>query len=363
MTMFKPAVKHESKLRLAIAGPSGSGKTYSALAIGTALGKTAVVDTEHGSAAKYADLFPFDVLEMSAPFHPDRFVEAINAASGAGYDVLIIDSLSHAWNGAGGLLEIVDQIAGRMKTSNSFAAWKDATPIQNALIEAIVGSRIHIIATMRSKQEYVLEQVERNGRTISQPKKVGMAPVQRDSMEYEFDVYLDMTIENDAIVQKTRCPQIAGAVFSKPGAELAATLREWLSGVPAPEKPAAPKSGNGVRWIDIPEKMPPSEIPMTGRDDHEHHISPGAEIQTLNEYENRVYIGKPAEFFKAAADWIGCTEQDAKDGLRKLGYAALDKQPMERVKQLRQLHNAMLLPDQRPLFDDEAVADGAYSEA
>ncbi len=343
MTMFKPAVKHESKLRLAIAGPSGSGKTYSALAIGTALGKTAVVDTEHGSAAKYADIFPFDVLEMDAPFHPDRFVDAINAAAGAGYDVLIIDSLSHAWNGAGGLLEIVDQIARRMKTSNSFAAWKDATPIQNALIEAIVGARVHIIATMRSKQEYVLEQVERNGRTVSQPKKVGMAPVQRDSMEYEFDVYLDMTIENDAIVQKTRCPQIAGAVFNKPGADLAATFREWLSGAPAPEKPAAPKvqvNGNG-------------QVGETN----------GTGIQTLNDYENRVYIGKPAEFFKAAADWIGCTEDDAKEGLRKLGYAALDKQPMERVKQLRQLHNAMLLPDQRPLFDDEAVAEGAYSEA
>ncbi|MBK9292826.1 MAG: ATP-binding protein, partial [Bacteroidetes bacterium] len=236
MTLFKPAVKHESKLRLAIAGPSGSGKTYSALAIGTALGKTAVVDTEHGSAAKYADRFPFDVLEMEAPFHPDRFVEAIAAAANAGYEVLIIDSLSHAWNGAGGLLEIVDQIAKRMKTANSFAAWKDATPIQNALIEAIVGARIHIIATMRSKQEYVLEQVERNGRTINQPKKVGMAPVQRDSMEYEFDVYLDMTIENDAIVQKTRCPALSGQVINKPGTQLATILREWLSGAPAPTR-------------------------------------------------------------------------------------------------------------------------------
>ena len=168
-------------------------------------------------------------------------MEAINAASTAGYDVLIIDSLSHAWNGAGGLLEIVDQIAKRMKTANSFAAWKDATPIQNALIEAIVGARIHIIATMRSKQEYVLEQVERNGRTVSQPKKVGMAPVQRDSMEYEFDVYLDMTIENDAIVQKTRCPSLTGQEINKPGEQLATMLREWLSGAPAPVAPPQPK--------------------------------------------------------------------------------------------------------------------------
>jgi phage recombination protein Bet len=87
-------------------------------------------------------------------------------------------------------------------------------------------------------------------------------------------------------------------------------------------------------------------------------------IQTLNDYENRVYTDKPAVFFKVASDWIGCAEDDAKEGLRKLGYAALDKEPMERVKQLRRLHNAMLLPDQRPLFDDDtAVAKGAYSEA
>lgn len=237
MTMFKKAIKTEAKLRLAIAGPSGSGKTYSALAIGTALGdKVAVVDTEHGSASKYADLFDFDVLEMHAPFHPDRFVVAMEEAASAGYDVLIIDSLSHAWNGPGGLLEIVDQIGKRMKTSNSFAAWKDATPIQNNLIESIVAAPVHVIATMRSKQEYVLESVERNGRTVSVPRKVGMAPVQRDSMEYEFDVYFDMDVENNAIVQKTRCPALTGKVFSKPGEDVAAMLQEWLHGEPAPPK-------------------------------------------------------------------------------------------------------------------------------
>ena len=233
--MFKKAIKHESKLRLAIAGPSGSGKTYSALAIGTELGgNVALVDTEHGSASKYADLFAFDVLEMEAPFHPDRFIEAIEAAGQAGYDVLIIDSLSHAWNGPGGLLELVDQFAKRTKSANTFAAWKDATPIQNRLIEAIVGAKLHIIATMRSKQEYVIEQVQRGDRTISVPKKIGMAPVQRDSMEYEFDVYLDMDIENNAIVQKTRCPALSGQVISKPGKPLADTLKTWLSGAPQP---------------------------------------------------------------------------------------------------------------------------------
>jgi len=239
---FRKAVKHEAKLRLAIAGPSGAGKTYTSLAVATALagaGRVAVIDTEHGSAAKYASEFPFDVLELRPPFHPDRFVEAIRAAGDAGYDVLIIDSLSHAWNGEGGLLDVVEEISRRMKTSNTFAAWKDATPIQNRMIEAIVGAPMHVIGTMRSKQEYVLEQVERNGRTVTTPRKVGMAPVQRDSTEYEFDIYLDMDIENNAIVQKTRCPALTGRVLPKPGADLASILRDWLSGEPAPDPRAA----------------------------------------------------------------------------------------------------------------------------
>ena len=235
--MFKKAVKHESKLRLAIAGPSGSGKTYTALAVGTALGKVAFADTEHGSASKYADLFDFDVVNIQPPFHPDKFVEVIKQAAAMGYDVVILDSLTHAWNGSGGLLEVVDEIAKRMKTVNTFAAWKDATPIQNRLVDSIVTAPIHVIATMRSKQEYVLEQVEQNGRKVNIPRKLGMAPIQRDGLEYEFDVYLDMDIDNNAIVAKTRCTVLQGKVISRPGANLAETLQDWLSGEALPPPP------------------------------------------------------------------------------------------------------------------------------
>lgn len=223
--MFQKAIKEQAKLRLAIAGPSGSGKTYTALAVGTTLGRVAFVDTEHGSASKYADLFEFDVLNLEPPFHPARFVEAIRAAEAAGYDVVILDSLSHAWNGPGGVLEIVEQAAKRFK-GNSYVGWQEGTPAHNSLIEGIVGARLHVIGTMRSKQEYVL--IERNGKTA--PQKVGMAPVQRDGLEYEFDVFLDMDIENNAIVSKTRCPALTGAVIKRPGADLAGTLRDWLSG-------------------------------------------------------------------------------------------------------------------------------------
>ena len=240
--MFRPAVKQEAKLRLAIAGPSGSGKTYTALAVGTALGdRVAVVDTEHGSASKYADIFDFDVVNFTAPFHPNRFIEAIHNAEDAGYDVVILDSVSHAWNGAGGLLEIVDTAAKKYK-GNTYMAWSEGTPLQNRLVEAIVGSTIHIIATMRSKQDYVL--IERNGKQI--PQKVGMAPIQRDGFEYEFDLFLEKDIENNAIVSKTRCPELAGAVITRPGSDLALKLLEWLKGVKPPSNKELMKMAKGA---------------------------------------------------------------------------------------------------------------------
>jgi DNA polymerase III delta prime subunit len=227
--MFKKAVKHEAKLRLAIAGPSGSGKTYTALALATSLGsKVAYIDTEHNSASKYADLFDFDVMNMTSPYHPDKFSDGIKSAVNGGYDVVVLDSLSHAWSGSGGLLQIVDHASKKFK-GNSYAGWSEGTPIQDRLIEAIVSANIHVICTMRSKQDYIL--VEKNGRQT--PQKVGMAPVQRDGFEYEFDIFLDMDTENNAIVSKTRCSEIAGALIPKPGKELADILAEWLSGVKA----------------------------------------------------------------------------------------------------------------------------------
>jgi hypothetical protein len=234
--MFKPAVKETAKLRLVIAGPSGSGKTYTGLAIAAALAngdKVAFVDTEHGSASKYADIFAFDVAEMHPPFHPDKFVAAINEAAAAGYSVVILDSLTHAWSGTGGVLDLVDEAAKRSRSGNTYMAWKEGTPVQNRLIDAIVGAPIHVIATMRSKTEYALV-ANTNGK--QEPKKIGMAPEQRQGFEYEFDVALDMDIDNNAIVSKTRCPALTGRVFNKPGADVAGILATWLKGAtPAPK--------------------------------------------------------------------------------------------------------------------------------
>jgi hypothetical protein len=246
MSAFKKAVKSKAKLRMAIAGPSGSGKTYTGLALATSLangGGVALVDTEHGSASKYADVFSFDVLEMHPPFHPDKFVQAINDAAQAGYDVIVLDSLTHAWSGTGGMLDIVDEMTKRSQSKNSYMAWKDGTPIQNKLIDSIVGAPIHVIATMRSKQDFVQEKDDRGKTTI---KKVGMAPQQRDGFEYEFDVVFDMDIDNNGIVSKTRCPALNGRVFGKPGRDVANILVEWLDGEPVqPEQSKGALSGNG----------------------------------------------------------------------------------------------------------------------
>mgnify|MGYP006353164073 CR=1 FL=1 len=197
--MFQKAIKSESKLRLAITGPSGAGKTFTALTIASEFGKVALVDTEHGSASKYADRIPFDDVKVTAPFNPLRIINMIDEAVSGGYDVLIIDSLTHFWTGSGGLLDMVDDF-GKAVRGNTFAGWKQGTPIQNQLVEHIIACPIHIIATMRSKTEYVLTSNEKGKQT---PVKLGMAPIQRDGIEYEFDLVLDMDYENNAVVSKT----------------------------------------------------------------------------------------------------------------------------------------------------------------
>lgn len=259
---FKKATKYQLYSRIALIGPSGSGKTFTALKLMTYLvpgGRIAVVDTEHGSASKYADLFDFDVLELTN-FNPQNYIDAIKAAEAAGYAGLNIDSMSHAWMGVGGALEMVDKATARSQSKNSFAAWKDITPLQNALIEACLSAKLHLIVTMRTKTEYVVEKDEKTGK--SSVRKVGLAPIQRDGLEYEFDVVADMDINNNFIVSKSRCPALTGAVINKPGEEVAKILNAWLAAgvemppepepaptppaqTTAPQPPIAPTNGNG----------------------------------------------------------------------------------------------------------------------
>lgn len=239
--MFEKATRKQSRLRLALVGPSGSGKTYSALAIATGLGKRiAVIDTERGSASKYAGLFDFDQMQLET-FHPQRYVDAITEAGKAGYDVLIIDSLSHAWIGKEGALDLVDSAAKRSKPGSSFNAWRDVTPLHNAMIDSILGSPLHVIVTLRTKTEYVVEKDERTGKSV--PRKVGVAPVQREGTEYEFDVVGELDLQNALTIGKSRCPGLTGTVLSHPGTDFGRTLAEWLSDGAPPAVIA--QGGNG----------------------------------------------------------------------------------------------------------------------
>jgi len=190
---FEKAMRKKARLRLALTGPSGSGKTYSALLIAKGIGgKIAVVDTEKGSASLYSDIADFDVLELEPPFSPERFIEAINAAEQAGYDTIIIDSITHEWGGVGGCLELVDTIAKTKFRGNSWSAWSEINPRHRLFLDAILRTSMHVIATMRSKTETA--QVEENGR--KKVAKLGMKSEQRDGVEYEFTTVLDIVHES-----------------------------------------------------------------------------------------------------------------------------------------------------------------------
>ncbi len=243
MGLFQRAEKKQAKLRMAIHGPSGSGKTRSALEIAKYLvpgGRIAVIDTESGSASKYSDKVPFDAGNITKDYNPNILIKALAEAATDGFDVTIVDSVSHFWNGTGGFLELVDEEVKKQKArggkGDSFNAWKILDPLYRKMVQAIITSPMHIIVTMRAKQEYVKEQ-DGNGKTTV--RKVGMAPEMRDSFQYEADVEGMLDIEHNLVIGKTRCDEIDGKVFHKPGKDVADILRAWLSdGAPAaPEAP------------------------------------------------------------------------------------------------------------------------------
>lgn len=244
---FQKATKKKLKLRCALEGPPGSGKTYTALSIGRALvgdaGRIAVIDTERGSASKYSDEFEFDVVELDS-FAPATFVRMIREAEQAGYDLLIIDSLSHAWMGTDGMLDQVDKIAKRKQLSSTFAAWKDANPQERELWDTMLACGMHLIATLRTKTEYVVDEVvDRDGKKRVVPRKIGTAPIQREGLEYEFDVVADIDMDHNMVISKTRCKALTDGIFPRAGADVAAVLRSWLGHeeAPAPPEPAEAK--------------------------------------------------------------------------------------------------------------------------
>lgn len=198
---LRQSMRRAAKMRLALAGASGSGKTYSSLLIAYGMtgdwSKIAVIDSENCSADLYAHLGGYQVLTLEN-YAPETYIEAIGICEQAGAEVIIIDSISHCWDY---LLDFHANLQG-----NSFANWAKVTPRQNAFIQRILNSSCHVICTMRSKQEYVLN--ERNGKMI--PEKVGLKAVQRDNVDYEFTIVFDVNMKHYALASKDRTELFAG---------------------------------------------------------------------------------------------------------------------------------------------------------
>lgn len=245
MSGFTRATKSAAKARIGLYGVSGSGKTMHALSIARVLagpgGSIALLDTEGGSASKYADLFEFDSNVMRKPYHPERFAKALDAAVAGGYDVFVCDGVSPFWNGEGGVMSIVDAAKKRG------GGWAEGTPAHNKLVDAILTSPIHVVITVRAKAETVVENV--NGKVTY--RKLGVKMVQRDELDYELDVLLYLDLDNSATVEKSRKPDELGKNITRDDVpEWAVDFKGWLDSgttpvVPAPkfepaEEPAAP---------------------------------------------------------------------------------------------------------------------------
>ena len=226
---FTPAVRRKTRARVALCGPSGSGKTWTALTFAHvfAPGSIYMIDTEKESADGYQGVNDWHWNSFKpVTYEPALLVDALAAAAAAGAECVIIDSLSHFWMGSGGMLEQVDKSAQRSRSGNSFAGWKEMRPDERRMIEAMTGYPGHLIVTMRTKTEWVIQDNERGKK---EPRRIGTKPEQREGIEYEFSVVADMDLDNVLTVTKTRVPTLKRGVFTEPGPEVAQTILDWLT--------------------------------------------------------------------------------------------------------------------------------------
>ncbi|CAL1517827.1 AAA family ATPase [Chitinophaga sp. MM2321] len=218
---LRQAQRNKAKIKMALAGPSGSGKTKSSLLTAYGLcgcwNKIAIIDTENNSADLYADLGPYQVLTLSPPFTTEKYINAIITCQQKGIEAIIIDSITHEW-------EYILDIHGNM-TGNSYTNWNKVTPMHNSFVQAILQSPVHVISTIRTKQDYVL--TEKNGKMV--PEKVGMKAITREGMDYEFTLVLDLDMKNQATASKDR----TGLFMNKPPViitpDMGIEILEWCN--------------------------------------------------------------------------------------------------------------------------------------
>lgn len=236
---FKPATRRAVRLKINVQGPSGSGKSRGALALAAGLAKGApfaVIDTENESASLYADLYRFDTVALQPPYTTARYLELLNAAVEAGYPVAVVDSISHQWMGDGGILSRKEQLDGR-PGANSYTNWAQFTPEHEKFKAALLNLPIHLITTTRAKQDYILET---NDRGKQQPRKVGLAPIQREGMEYEFTLTFDVQMDHRASASKDRTGLFAGELVDLCDPALVTRLLKWLETAPDQSQPIPP---------------------------------------------------------------------------------------------------------------------------
>lgn len=218
---LETAQRKRAKIKMGLQGPSGSGKTYSSILVAYGLSndlcKVAVIDSENHSAELYSHLGGFKVLNITAPFTPEKYIEAIGICEEAGMEVIIIDSTTHCWEY---LLDFHANLQG-----NSFTNWAKVTPRHNDFVQKILQSPCHIISTVRTKQDYVLN--EKNGKMV--PEKVGLKSVQRDGLEYEFTLVFDLDMKNNATASKDRTGLFFGKPEHKLSTETGRQILEWCN--------------------------------------------------------------------------------------------------------------------------------------
>ncbi len=218
---LRKATRKKAKIRLGLSAVSGGGKTYSAILIAKGLcgdlSKVAIIDTENGSADLYAHLGEYNVLPLTAPFSPERYIEAIRSCEKAGMEVIIIDSISHEWDGKGGCLEIVESLGGK------YQDWAKVTPRHQAFLEAILHSPCHIITTVRRKQDY---EMIKDGNKI-RIEKGGLREITREGFEYELTINLELDTKHHATTSKDRTNLFMDKAAFVPSEKTGEIIAQW----------------------------------------------------------------------------------------------------------------------------------------
>lgn len=205
---LKKATRKQVKLRMGLSAVSGAGKTYSALLLAYGItndwSKIAVIDTENGSASLYSHLGDFNTIELKAPYSPERYIECIKACEIGGIEVCIIDSITHEWDGKGGIIDISNSMTG-----NSFTNWAKLTPRHDAFIQSMLQSDMHIITCVRRKQDYEMTKGSDGKLKV---EKAGLKEITREGFEYELTLNFNIDLNHHVSVSKDR----TGLFMDKP---------------------------------------------------------------------------------------------------------------------------------------------------